>query len=34
MDANMVFINVILLATSAFIMSPMHSVCHLRYFYY
>ena len=34
MDANVVFINVILLATSASNMPPMHSVCHLRFFYY
>ena len=34
MDANVVFINVILLATSASNMPPMHSICHLRFFYY
>ena len=30
----MVFIDVVLLATSASNMSPMHSVCHFRFFCY
>ena len=30
----MVFINVILLATSASNMPPMHSVCQIRFFCY
>ena len=34
MDADVVFINVILIATSASNMPPMHSVCHLRFFCY
>ena len=34
MDAGVVFINVISLATSASNMPPMHFVCHLRFFYY
>ena len=34
MDADVVFINVILLATLAFNMPPMHSICHLRIFCY
>ena len=34
MDTNMVFINVILLATSASNMPPMHSICHLKFFRY
>ena len=34
MDANMVFINVILLATLASNMPPIHFVCHLRFFCY
>ena len=34
MDADVVFINVILLATSTSNMPPMHFVCHLRFFYY
>ena len=34
MDADVVFINLILIATSASKMPPMHSVCHLRFFCY
>ena len=34
MDAGVVFINVILLATSASNMPPMHSVCQIRFFCY
>ena len=34
MDADVVFIDVILLAISASNMPPMHSVCHLRFFCY
>ena len=34
MDANMVFINVILLAMLASNMPPIHFVCHLRFFCY
>lgn len=34
MDADVVFIDVVLLATSASNMSPMHSVCHFRFFCY
>ena len=33
MDAYIVFINVILLATSASNMPPMHSVCHINFFH-
>ena len=34
MDADVVFINVILVDTLASNMPPMHSVYHLRFFYY
>ena len=34
MDADVIFINVILLATSTSNMPPMHSVCHLKFFCY
>ena len=34
MDADVLFINVILLVTSASNMPPMHSICHLRFFCY
>ena len=34
MDVDVVFINVISLATSASNMPPMHFVCHLWFFYY
>ena len=34
MDVDVVFINVILLATLASNMSLMHFVCHLRFFCY
>ena len=34
MDADVVFINVILLATLVSNMPPMHFVCHLRFFHY
>ena len=34
MDADVVFINVILLATLVSNMPPMHFVCHLRFFRY
>ena len=34
MDADVVFIDVILLATSASNMPPMHPVCHIKFFCY
>ena len=34
MDVDVVFINVILLATSASNMPPIHFFCHLRFFCY
>ena len=34
MDADVVFVNVILLATLASNMPPIHFICHLRFFYY
>ena len=34
MDVDVVFINVILLATLASNMPPMHFICHLRFFCY
>ena len=34
MDADIVFINVILLATLASNMPPIHFVCHLKFFCY
>ena len=34
MDADVVFINVILLATSTSNMPSMHFVCHLKFFCY
>ena len=34
MDADVAFINVILLATSVSNMPPMHSICYLRFFCY
>jgi len=34
MDADVVFIDVILLATSASNTPPIHSVCHLKFFCY
>jgi len=34
MDADVVFINVILLVITASNMPSMHSVCHLRFFCY
>ena len=34
MDADVVFINVILLVTSTSNMPPMHFICHIRFFCY